>query len=106
MAKITFIEPDNTERIIDCATGQSVMEGAVAANVEGILAECGGACACATCHIVIEADPNSVLPEKSFQEAAMLEGALNVTEHSRLACQIEVVDALEGVRVRVPESQF
>ena len=105
MAKITYIEHDGTEHVVDVKTGLSVMEGAVRNNIPGIDADCGGACACATCHVYVD---DAWLPktgEKSAMEESMLDFADNVTETSRLSCQIPVNDALDGLIVRMPESQ-
>ena len=105
MPQVTFIQSDGSEQIVDGKNGQSLMELARDNDVDGILAECGGACACATCHVIIETG-NDKLPSAEELELAMLAGALNVTDTSRLACQIQVDDTLDGLRVRVPDSQF
>jgi 2Fe-2S ferredoxin len=105
MAKITYVEHDGTEHVVDVKTGLSVMEGAVKNNIPGIDADCGGACACATCHVYVE---ESWLPKtgtKSAMEESMLDFAEGVTEASRLSCQIKVSDDLDGLRVTMPESQ-
>ena len=106
MVQVTFVQADGEEQILDCAIGESLMESAVAANVDGILAECGGACSCATCHVILDEDWFEKAPQKSDLEEGMLEGALNVTAYSRLACQIPVSEELNGLRVTVPPSQF
>lgn len=105
MAKITYIEHNGTEHVIDVANGLSVMEGAVKNMVPGIDADCGGACACATCHVYVDDAWRDKTGEKSDMEATMLEFAEDVEESSRLSCQIEVSDALDGLVVRMPESQ-
>ena len=105
MAKITYIEHDGAEHVIDVKSGLTVMEGAVKNNVPGIDADCGGACACATCHVYVD---DAWLPktgEKSAMEESMLDFAENVEPGSRLSCQIKVSDALDGLVVRLPESQ-
>ena len=106
MAKITYIEFDGTEHVVDVANGLTVMEGAVKNMVPGIDADCGGACACATCHVYV--DPNWVekTGEASEMEVSMLDFAEEVKENSRLSCQIQVSDELDGLVVRTPESQF
>ena len=106
MAKIVFEEPDGRERAIDIAEGQSIMEGAVRAGVIGIDADCGGACSCATCMVyVVDAVWLSRLPEKESSESAMLEFCPHVQANSRLSCQLQVSDALDGLRLKVPQSQ-
>ena len=106
MITVTFLEPDGTRKEVSAKIGVPLMEAARDASVEGILAECGGACACATCHVVIEGGPVVALTPPEDQEAMILEGALDVTEQSRLSCQITASEALDGLVLRVPESQF
>mgnify|MGYP001245964551 FL=1 len=105
MAKITYIEHDGTEHTVDVKPGLSVMEGAIKNNVPGIDADCGGACACATCHVYVDAAWESKTGEKSAMEESMLDFAENVETNSRLSCQIKVTDDLDGLVVRLPESQ-
>jgi 2Fe-2S ferredoxin len=105
MAKITYIEFDGTEHVIDVKTGLSVMEGAVKNNIPGIDADCGGACACATCHVYVDEAWRAKTGEKSAMEESMLDFAENVADNSRLSCQIKVSDDLDGLTVRMPESQ-
>jgi 2Fe-2S ferredoxin len=105
MPKITYIEHDGTEHVIDVRPGLSVMEGAVKNNVPGIDAECGGSCSCATCHVYVDDAWRARLGDKTLVEASMLEFAENVAENSRLSCQIKVADALDGLVVRMPQSQ-
>jgi 2Fe-2S ferredoxin len=105
MAKITYIEHDGTEHTVDVKTGLSVMEGAIKNNIPGIDADCGGACACATCHVYVDDAWSSKTGEKSAMEESMLDFAENVEPSSRLSCQIKVTDDLEGLVVRMPESQ-
>ena len=105
MAKITYIEHDGTEHTVDVKTGLSVMEGAIKNNIPGIDADCGGACACATCHVYVDEAWASKTGEKSAMEESMLDFAENVEPSSRLSCQIQVTDDLEGLTVRMPESQ-
>ena len=106
MIKVTFIEPNGAQKIVSANVGVPLMEAARDADVEGILAECGGACACATCHVVVEGGPVAALTPPDDQESLVLEGALDVTETSRLSCQITATEALDGLVLRVPESQF
>ena len=105
MAKITYIEHNGAEHVIDVKSGLSVMEGAVKNNIPGIDADCGGACACATCHVYVDAAWQDKTGEKSAMEESMLDFAENVEPSSRLSCQIQVRDARDGLVVRMPESQ-
>ena len=105
MAKITYIEHDGTEHVIDVKTGLSVMEGAVKNNIPGIDADCGGACACATCHVYVDPEWQEKTGARSAMEESMLDFAESVEPNSRLSCQIKVSDALDGLVVKMPESQ-
>ena len=105
MAKITYIEHDGREHVVEVKTGLSVMEGAIRNNVPGIDADCGGACACATCHVYVDDAWESKTGTKSAMEESMLDFAENVEPNSRLSCQIKVSDELDGLVVRMPESQ-
>ena len=105
MAKITYIEHDGTEHAIDVKTGLSVMEGAVKNNSPGIDADCGGACACATCHVYVKEAWLEKTGSRSAMEESMLDFAEGVEANSRLSCQIKVTDALDGLVVTMPESQ-
>jgi 2Fe-2S ferredoxin len=105
MAKITYVEHDGAKHVIDVKTGQSVMEGAVKNNIPGIDADCGGACACATCHVYVDAAWTGKTGTKSAMEESMLDFAEGVEPNSRLSCQIKVTDELDGLIVRMPESQ-
>jgi 2Fe-2S ferredoxin len=105
MAKITFQQPNGEEKTVDIANGLSIMEGAVRNMVPGIDAECGGACACATCMVYVPAEWCARLPAKESAEEGMLQFCPHVDERSRLSCQISVTDALDGLRLLVPESQ-
>ena len=105
MAKITYIQFDGTENVVDVKTGLSIMEGAVKNNVPGIDADCGGACACATCHCYVDEAWLDKTGEKSAMEESMLDFAANVEPNSRLSCQIKVSDELDGLVVSTPERQ-
>ena len=105
MAKITYIEHSGAEHTVDVKTGLSVMEGAIKNNVPGIDADCGGACACATCHVYVDPAFEGKTGEKSAMEESMLDFAENVEPNSRLSCQIKVSDDLDGLTVTMPESQ-
>jgi 2Fe-2S ferredoxin len=105
MAKITYIEFGGTEHTVDVRNGLSVMEGAIKNNVPGIDADCGGACACATCHVYVDDAWREKTGKASAMEESMLDFAQNVEPNSRLSCQIRVSDALDGLIVRLPEDQ-
>ncbi len=105
MAKVTYVEHNGAEHVIDVKNGLSVMEGAVKNNVPGIDADCGGACACATCHVYVDAAWKDKVGTPSEMEKSMLDFAENVEANSRLSCQIKVSDEVEGLIVRMPESQ-
>jgi len=106
MARITYIEFDGTSHVVDVSSGMSVMEGAVSNNIPGIEAECGGACSCATCHVYVDAAWVGVTGSAQPIEADMVECAMDPQETSRLSCQIEVSDELDGLIVRMPEFQI
>lgn len=105
MAKITYVEHDGKEHAIEVKAGLSVMEGAVKNNIPGIDADCGGACACATCHVYVDQAWTDRTGKPSAMEESMLDFAEGVEPNSRLSCQIKVSDALDGLRVTMPESQ-
>ena len=107
MAKITYIEYGGREHQVEVAAGLSVMRGAVSNNIPGIDADCGGECACATCHVYVAEDWLSVtgLPAPGSQEATMLSFAALAQPNSRLSCQITVTESLDGLIVRMPEGQ-
>lgn len=104
MATITFIDQAGKQHVLEGQNGQSIMELAVANNVPGIQAECGGACACGTCHIYFDQSFADKVNERDDMEEAMLEYAFEVEENSRLSCQIQVSDALDGLVLRLPVS--
>ena len=106
MPTIKFILADNTEHEIDADNGTTVMQLARRSGFAGILAECGGVCSCATCHVHIDKDWMPRLAKMEDLERDMLEFAEDVDDTSRLSCQIEVTDALNGLVVHVPESQY
>ncbi len=106
MAKINFIEFDGKTHEIDATNGMTVMEAAIKNMVPGIDADCGGACACATCHVYVEPDWLEKVGERSEMEEDMLDFAFDVQDSSRLSCQIRVSDELDGLTVKIPEKQF
>ncbi len=105
MPKITFIQPDGSEQVIDADNGMTVMEAAKKNVIEGIEAECGGACACATCHVYVDPEWLAKLPKRQDMEEQMLDFAIELKPNSRLSCQIKVTPALDGLIVRTPKSQ-
>jgi 2Fe-2S ferredoxin len=105
MARITFIAPDGKRYDVDAVNGSTVMENAVRNGVPGIEAECGGACACATCHVYVEPEWREATGTPQPMEEDMLDFAYDVRPGSRLSCQIRVNDALDGLVVSVPERQ-
>ncbi|MCJ9427969.1 2Fe-2S iron-sulfur cluster-binding protein [Kordiimonas marina] len=106
MTKITYIHADGTEQTVDAEDGESVMEAAMQNDIEGILAECGGACACATCHVYVDEAFMDKVGTPSDMEESMLEFNDYRQDNSRLSCQIKVSPALEGLKVVIPESQY
>ena len=105
MAKIQFIDFGGTARTVETEPGSTVMEAAIKNGVPGIEAECGGACACATCHVYIEPDWQEKVGSPSSMEEDMLDFAYDVRPNSRLSCQITVTQELDGLSVRTPERQ-
>ena len=106
MAKITFIQHNGTEQTVDGIPGMTVMEAAIKNMVPGIDADCGGACACATCHVYVEDEWLDRVGKRAAMEEDMLDFAFDVRAESRLCCQIKVTAALDGLVVRVPGKQF
>ncbi|HWV42612.1 2Fe-2S iron-sulfur cluster-binding protein [Pseudorhodoplanes sp.] len=105
MAKITFIDHAGESRSVDAEIGSTVMESAIKNGIPGIEAECGGACACATCHVYIDEAWTEIVGSPSPMEEDMLDFGFDVKPNSRLSCQIKVTDALDGLVVRTPERQ-
>ena len=105
MVKITFIDNTGKSRTIDAEPGSTVMETAIKNGVPGIEAECGGACACSTCHVYVDEGWREKTGEPSPMEEDMLDFAFDVKPNSRLSCQIKVTEALDGLVVTTPERQ-
>lgn len=105
MVKITFIEHNGKEHNVDIAAGHTVMEAAIKHVIPGIDADCGGACACATCHVYVDPAWTEKTGKPNEEEEMMLDFAEEVKDNSRLSCQITVSDDLDGLIVRIPESQ-
>ncbi|WOI55652.1 2Fe-2S iron-sulfur cluster-binding protein [Palleronia sp. LCG004] len=107
MPKITYIEHGGTEHVVDVPVGLTVMEGARDNGIPGIEADCGGACACSTCHVYVAEEWVEKLPQRQDMEEDMLDFAYQPDPtRSRLTCQIKVTDDLEGLVVRMPEKQI
>ncbi len=105
MTKLTFIAFDGTRIEANAVNGSTVMENAIRNSVPGIEAECGGACACATCHVYVDDAWTDAVGKPAAMEEDMLDFAFDVRPNSRLSCQIKVTDALDGLVVSVPERQ-
>ena len=105
MTKLTFIAHDGTHFDVDAENGSTVMENAIRNAVPGIEAECGGACACATCHVYVDDAWTEKVGGPSPMEEDMLDFGYDVKPSSRLSCQIKVTAELEGLVLRIPERQ-
>ena len=105
MPKIKYIEHNGKHHDIEVPNGLTVMEGAVQNNIPGIDADCGGSCACATCHVYVEEKWFVKLPKKEMAEEDMLDMAFEPKNNSRLSCQIIVSDDLDGLEVNIPSKQ-
>ena len=105
MPKITYIEHNGKSHTLEVANGLTVMEGAVQNNIPGIDADCGGSCACATCHVYVDEKWFNKLPNKESAEEDMLDMAFEPKSSSRLSCQLTVSDALDGLVVKMPSKQ-
>jgi ferredoxin, 2Fe-2S len=107
MPKITYIEYNGMEHAVEVPVGESVMRGAVDNNIRGIDGDCGGVCGCATCHVYVDAAwlDRVGLPAVASTEASLLSFAAVTRPNSRLACQIQVTDVLDGLVIRMPEGQ-
>jgi ferredoxin, 2Fe-2S len=103
---ITYIEPNGTTKTFDLPLGATLMEGAVQNDVKGIVAECGGSCMCATCHVYVDEQFLDLLPKMEEEEQEMLEGAAAKRQaNSRLGCQVRVSKAMNGLIVHIPNEQ-
>jgi 2Fe-2S ferredoxin len=106
MVQITFIENSGKVHVVDATNGGTVMEAATKHNVPGIDADCGGACACATCHVFVDDAWMGKINPMGTMEESMLDFAEGVKPNSRLSCQIIVNEDLDGLVVTIPASQF
>jgi 2Fe-2S ferredoxin len=102
MPRVTFVQPDGTRTDVDVALGYTIMEAAIANDIPGIDAQCGGACNCATCHAYVDSGWAHALPGKSHDELALLDYVENARPESRLTCQIAMSDELDGIIVYLP----
>ena len=105
MPKVIYIERDGSRKEVDADPGYTVMEVAVNNGVDGIVAECGGACACATCHAYVDQAWADKLPPMDDMEDSMLDAAYERRETSRLTCQIEITDELDGLVIEVADNE-
>jgi len=105
MAKINFIDHSGETRSIEAETGSTVMEAAIRNSIPGIEAECGGACACATCHVYVEESWREKVGAPTPMEEDMLDFGYDIKPNSRLSCQIKITDALDGLVIITPERQ-
>ncbi|GAB7546001.1 2Fe-2S iron-sulfur cluster-binding protein [Cupriavidus sp. 8B] len=106
MPTITYILKDGSRKAVAAPNGKSLMEVAIANNIRGIDAECGGCCSCATCHVYVDEEWSGRLPDADQMEDELLDGvSAQRRPESRLSCQITVSDALDGLVVRVPTTQ-
>lgn len=106
MVKLVFIQPDGESQTVDANVGATVMEAAKHHDVPGIEAECGGACACATCHVYVDSGWVEKTGSPDPMEEDMLDFAFDVRPESRLSCQMKITDDLDGLTLRVPAKQF
>ena len=105
MPKITYIDQDGKERVVEADIGATVMETAINNDIPGILATCGGSCSCATCHVYVDEAWREKTGGPSPMEEDMLDFGFDVRPNSRLSCQIKVSDELDGLVVGTPERQ-
>lgn len=106
MPRITFVQPDGSRSTIQVAAGRTAMEAARDNDIRGIRADCGGECSCSTCHCYVDPSWMSRLPRRNDEEASLLEFAHEPRDGSRLACQLLLTDALDGLVLHVPEKQL
>jgi len=105
-AKVIFIEHNGTRHEVEAKVGNSLMQAAINNLVPGIEADCGGLCACATCHAYVDAAWAGKIPPRTQGESDLLSSVASVRPESRLTCQIQVKPELDGIIVRLPESQY
>ncbi|MDJ0905867.1 MAG: 2Fe-2S iron-sulfur cluster-binding protein [Woeseiaceae bacterium] len=106
MPKVIFIESNGTRHEVEVESGYSVMEAAINNDIDGIVAECGGACACATCHSYVDEAWLDSMPPMDDMEDSMLDAAFERKDNSRLTCQIEVKDEFDGLVIHVADNEY
>ena|SRR5690554_2310276 len=106
MPSIKFITHDGNEHEVQAETGSSVMQAALDNGIDAIIGECGGACSCATCHCYVDESWTDKIDGPTDLEKDMLDCVLDPQDNSRLSCQIQITDAVDGLVVRLPESQY
>ena len=106
MGSLTFIEHNGNQHKVDIEKGRSVMQLAMDNGVPGIDADCGGACACGTCHVIVDKEWLSVIGSANYEESQMLDMTPEKAETSRLSCQITATDAMDGMLINIPEFQM
>lgn len=106
MGQITFVEHDGTEHQVEIESGKSLMQIALNHGIPNIEADCGGECACGTCHVILESKWVSKIGKAPANELQMLDLTPEKTENSRLACQVQVFEDMQGMRVQLPEYQL
>jgi 2Fe-2S ferredoxin len=106
MGIVRYIESNGTVHEIEVSNGTTLMQAAVSQMVPGIEGDCGGACACATCHIYVDAEWQEKCGEIDELEGAVMDFAYDVTDESRLSCQIKMSDELDGISIRIAERQY
>ena len=105
MPKITYKDFKENSKTIDVENGLSIMEGAIQNDIPGIDADCGGAMACATCHVYVEEEWFDKIPKAEEAEVDMIDMAFEPKKNSRLSCQLIISDELDGLKVKTPEKQ-
>jgi len=106
MPQLTCIDPNEQEIDVTFEPGETILQATYRAGVDGILAECGGGCSCATCHVILDATWDGTVEGPSVQEADILSFAIDPTPHSRLACQVELNDKHDGLTLSVAKRQY
>ncbi|THJ30468.1 2Fe-2S iron-sulfur cluster-binding protein [Candidatus Frankia alpina] len=104
MPAITYVLPDGTEKVVNVPVGLSIMDGSVRNNLPGIVAECGGGCSCATCHVHLDAATRALFDDPVSEETELLEFLDGADEDSRLSCQLIITEACDGIRANVVDS--
>jgi len=106
MPQVTVIEPSGQEVQLDVPVGWSLMQAATSGGIEGIVGECGGSCACATCHCYIESHLEQIPPPQPTERDMLANAAAAILPNSRLSCQIRMTEQLAGMIIRLPETQL